>query len=268
MAPLYPALPLAFTDTGNAHTGAPTVVLLHSGVCDRRMWSSLLAALPPTYRGLAPDPRGFGGSTLDQDIPHDDARDVLALLDGIGVERFALVGSSYGGRVALRLAGLVPERVPALVLLCPAAPGLEETEALAALDAREEKLVAAGDLDGACALMTDTWLGPDADASVRAEVARMQRRAYQLQLAGPQGAGRTEEGGPVPLSAVTAATLVVTAAHDLPEFRALAAGLPDRLTGARETEYVDLSSSGHLPNMERPEETTLLVRDFLGRSVR
>ncbi|WP_431035262.1 alpha/beta fold hydrolase [Streptomyces sp. P6-2-1] len=268
MTPPYPALPLYFSDTGNARSGAPTVVLLHSSVCDRRMWAPLLAALPPTYRGLAPDLRGFGDSTLDEDIPHDDARDVLRLLDGIGVERFALVGSSYGGRVALRIAGLVPERVQALVLLCPAAPGLVETEALAALAAREEELVASGDLDGACALMADTWLGPDADASVRADVVRMQRRAYEVQLAAPEGSGRTEEGGPVPLSAVTAPTLVATAAHDLPEFRALAAGLPARLTGARETEYVDLRDTGHLPSVERPEETTRLVRDFLGRSVK
>ncbi|MYR26096.1 MULTISPECIES: alpha/beta hydrolase [unclassified Streptomyces] len=256
---------LALTDT--ATPGAPAVVLLHSSICDRRMWAPQLAALPPLYRGLAPDLRGFGDTPLGG-TPHDDARDVLALLDGLGIDRFAVVGSSYGGRVALRLAGLVPERVQALALLCPAAPGLAGTEALEALDAREEELVAAGDLDGACALMVETWLGPGADASVRDGVVRMQRRAYEVQLAAPEGAGRTEEGGPVPLSAVTAPTLVATAAHDLPEFRALAAGLPARLAGARDTEYVDIPASGHLPSMERPEETTRLVRDFLGRHVK
>jgi pimeloyl-ACP methyl ester carboxylesterase len=47
---------------------------------------------------------------------------VLALLDSEGLERAAIVGSSFGGRVALEVATVAPERVLALVLLCAAAP--------------------------------------------------------------------------------------------------------------------------------------------------
>ena len=42
----------------------PQLVLLHSGVADRRMWADLRAALPGDRRVVAPDLRGFGASPM------------------------------------------------------------------------------------------------------------------------------------------------------------------------------------------------------------
>lgn len=53
-------------------------------------------------------------------------------------------------------------------------------------------------------------------------------------------------------------------AHDVPDFRGIAADLPARLPNAR---HLELPWAGHLPNLERPAETTALLLDFLREAV-
>ena len=79
----------------------PVLVLLHSGVCDRRMWDAQWPVLIDAgYRLVRCDFRGFGATPV-ADRPYNDAEDVLELLDALGIGRAALVASSYGGTVAL-----------------------------------------------------------------------------------------------------------------------------------------------------------------------
>ncbi len=62
------------------------VVLLHSGVCDRRMWDPQWPALTERFRVVRPDLRGFGESPLGPGrFSHTD--DVDALLDHLDVDR-------------------------------------------------------------------------------------------------------------------------------------------------------------------------------------
>jgi 3-oxoadipate enol-lactonase len=89
----------------------PTVVLLHAGVADLRMWDAQVAELVPGHSVVRCDLRGYGHTPLEPGVSYSDAGDVLALLEELGVERFALVAASYGGWVALQVATAVPERV-------------------------------------------------------------------------------------------------------------------------------------------------------------
>ena len=98
--------------------GRPGVVLLHSGVADHRMWEPQVASLASSYRVLA-GPARFRPAP-HQPGPFSHAEDVLELLDQVGLEEAALVGSSFGGRVALETAATAPHRVSALVLVCTA----------------------------------------------------------------------------------------------------------------------------------------------------
>src|SRR5437763_35214 len=94
----------------------PAVVLLHAGVLDRRMWAAHLEPLAAAgYRAIAPDLPGFG----DAPVPaaYTEWLDVLETLDTLGVERAVLVGNSFGGAMALRVAAVAPERVRGLVLV-------------------------------------------------------------------------------------------------------------------------------------------------------
>ncbi|MER7759902.1 alpha/beta hydrolase [Streptomyces sp. NPDC097619] len=241
--------------------GAP-LVLLHSSVCDRRMWDPQWGPLAEAgYRVVRADFRTCGQSPAAT-APYSDADDVLALLDSLGIARAALVGASYGGRVALGLAAAHPERVSALALLCAGRPGHEPGPEVRAFGAAEDAFLEAGDLDGAAELNARTWLGPEADPETHRLVAAMQRGNFEgwraAEESGNDGHERPEPA--IDLGAVTAPVLAVGGAHDLPDFREIAAGLPALLPAAR---HVELPWAGHLPSLERPAETTALLLDFL-----
>ena len=129
-----------------------------------------------------PDLRGFGETPLPPES-YADADDIAELLDHLGVADAAVVGSSLGGRVALELATRHPDRVNSMVLLCPAYRGVAPSAAAEAFDAAEDRLLEAGDVAGAVELNVDTWLGPEATAEVRDQLAAMQRQAFEVQLA-------------------------------------------------------------------------------------
>jgi pimeloyl-ACP methyl ester carboxylesterase len=91
----------------------PPLVLLHGWPQHWYEWRALIGPLAERYRVLAPDLRGFGWS----DAPprgYDKetlAGDVLALLDGLGIERFRLAGHDWGGWIGFLLCLREPERV-------------------------------------------------------------------------------------------------------------------------------------------------------------
>ena len=92
------------------------MVLLHAGVADRRMWGEHLAGIADAgHRVIAMDLPGFGEAAVAQE--QAPWADVLETMDALDVERAALVGNSFGGAVALRVAVVSPERVTALALV-------------------------------------------------------------------------------------------------------------------------------------------------------
>ncbi|MGK5681533.1 alpha/beta fold hydrolase [Actinoplanes sp. URMC 104] len=236
----------------------PAVLLLHSTVGDRRMWDPQVAALTEAgFRAVRCDLPGYG----DSPVPVgelDTAALVAALLDERGVGDVALVGSSGGGLVALEVAARWPGRVAGLALLCSASPQLSPGPQLRAFWEREQALLAAGDVPGATELNVATWLGPRAGEQTRALVRRMQRHAFEVQLA----AGDPVEAGPAwQPDTITASSLVVAGAHDLDEFRAVARDLAARLPHAR---HVELDWAAHLPSLEDPPVVNALLLEFLG----
>ena len=95
------------------HGDGPAVLLVHAGVADSRMWAGIVPRLAEAHRVIACDLRGFGRSPLEPG-PYSHGSDLLELLDGLGVDRAAVVAASMGGQVALELALRAPERVTAL----------------------------------------------------------------------------------------------------------------------------------------------------------
>ncbi len=236
------------------------MVLLHSGVADRRMWRAQAARLRGSRRVIRPDMRGFGESPLPAE-PFGISDDVVALMDHLGIDRASLVGSSFGGLVALDVAARQPERVAALVLLCPAYQGLQPTATAERFGAEEDALLGSGDVTGAVELNVATWLGPDADNEMRDLVRRMQRHAFEVQLAAEAGDVLPEDQPMEPdPAAVRARTLVVSGDLDMDHFRAIARHLATTIPDAQ---LVTLPWAGHLPSLERPEETSELVTDYL-----
>jgi 3-oxoadipate enol-lactonase len=102
---------------------APTVVLGPSLGTALGMWDPQVDALAQRWRVVRFDTRGHGGSPVP-DGPYSVeglARDVVALLDELGVDQFAYGGLSLGGAIGQQLAVEQPDRVRSLVLCCTAA---------------------------------------------------------------------------------------------------------------------------------------------------
>lgn len=235
----------------------PPVLLLHSTAADARQWQSQIHDLRRDFLVVAPDLRGFGSSPLSS-APFSHAGDVVALLDHLGIDRCAVVGSSGGGAVALQVATVVPDRLEALVLLCAAADGVQPTADLRAFAEQEKTLLHDGDVAGATDLNARMWLQPDVDDSSRKLFHDMQSNAFRLQLAA--GDDLYEQDVAIDLARITCPTIVVSGDRDLAWFRDVADHVASHL--ARATR-VELPWAGHLPNLERPAETTRLIRGWL-----
>jgi pimeloyl-ACP methyl ester carboxylesterase len=159
----------------------PCVVMLHSSMSSSRQWRVLAEQLKSTYRVVAIDLIGYGDAAMPLDsgafgLEHEVAH-VLEVMEGLAtpVTEFHLIGHSYGGAVALRLAHAMPSRVCSLLVYEPTAfhllpndhPALNEARHLAAIVCES----AGEGVDAAAALISteafiDFWSGVGAFASM------------------------------------------------------------------------------------------------------
>jgi 3-oxoadipate enol-lactonase len=221
------------------------------------MWEPQWSALTQQYRTIRCDLRGFGDTPLPAER-FNPADDVIGLLDALDIRRASVVGSSFGGRVALELAATWPRRVRKLVLLCGEWEEVEQDPELEAFASEEDRLLSDGDVDEAVELNVRTWVGPDASDEVRSLVRTMQRHAFEVQLAAGDDAEFDHRD--VDPDAIVAPTLVVSGGRDLTHFREVALALADRIP---ESEHVELQWAQHLPSLERPEVMTDLLLESL-----
>ncbi|MBA2262583.1 MAG: alpha/beta fold hydrolase [Solirubrobacterales bacterium] len=108
----------------------PDVVLIHGLGGAKSSFLDAAAALSADFRVHALDLPGFGASGKPLRAPYNAgwfADVVLRTMDALGVRRAHIAGNSMGGRVALELGLRAPERVGGLVLLCPAVAFIKRT---------------------------------------------------------------------------------------------------------------------------------------------
>ena len=114
-------------DIGYAAHGeadGPPVVLVHGWPDAARSWTPVAGSLAEAgYRVIVPDLRGAGRTTFrSPSTPRDGtgaalAADVLDLADGLGLDRFAVVGHDWGARTAYVLAAVAPDRIRSITAL-------------------------------------------------------------------------------------------------------------------------------------------------------
>jgi 3-oxoadipate enol-lactonase len=225
------------------------------------MWTEHLQPLADAgSRVIAMDLPGFGEAQVaaSEDAPWVD---VLETMDSLRIEEATLVGNSFGGAVAQRVAVVAPERVLGLVLISVPPVGIEPSEQLRAAWAAEEAALETGDTDAAVRAVLDAWTLPDAPRELRERVAAMQRRAFELQ------AGASAPEAPDPLEQEPDAllrfdrhALVAIGEHDMPDFRLAAEALARTLPNAGLTV---IDGAGHLAPLEQPGEFRKLLLSFL-----
>ena len=127
---MFEGFELTMIETGQAAIclrrggGGPPVLLLHGFPQTHIMWHKIAPRLAREFTVVAADLRGYGGSskpltTADHE-PYSKramARDMVAVMERLGFNRFSVVGHDRGGRVAYRLALDHPKRVERLAVL-------------------------------------------------------------------------------------------------------------------------------------------------------
>ncbi|HEX3974949.1 MAG TPA: alpha/beta hydrolase [Solirubrobacteraceae bacterium] len=239
----------------------PAVMLVHAGIADRRMWRPSLPWLAGEgWHAIAPDLPGFGehGSSTDPPAPWDFLRDVL---DELAVDQAVIVGNSFGGAVALRLAVTSPERVRGLAMISSPAPGMKPSAQLEQAWTAETEAMERGDIDAALDAVLTAWLAADAPAELRDLVAAMQRRAFELDPEGmlPQPSDPLEEN-PERVREIAVPALVAAGESDMPDFMWSARALADALPHA--SHHV-IAGAGHLAPLEAPDAFRELLAGFL-----
>jgi pimeloyl-ACP methyl ester carboxylesterase len=252
---------LALDDVGRG----PAVVLLHAGVADRRMWAEHMEAIATAgYRAVAMDLPQFGESETSAKLASTELApwaDVVETLDALAIEQAVLVGNSFGGAVALRVAVTAPTRVLALALFSAGDPALEPSTELSAAWAAEESALERGDLDGAVRAVVDAWTLPGSPRELRSLVGSMQRRAFDLQAAEPlPEAPDPLDVDPAALGSINVPVLVAAGELDMPDFREAARRLSAQLPRARGELIPD---AGHLAPLEVPDRFRALLLGFL-----
>jgi lipase len=117
--------------------GAHRVVCLHGVTSHGRHFARLAEEALPGFRVLAPDLVGHGSSPYEP--PWSIAAHIDAIVQTVGAEPAALVGHSFGGRLAFEIAARAPKLVPKLVLLDPAVYVPPEIALPAAENARQNR---------------------------------------------------------------------------------------------------------------------------------
>ncbi len=243
---------------GGDASGAPVVVLSHSLGTSLSMWDRQAPSLALHFRVLRYDTRGHGASSVTPGpyAIEQLARDVLGLLDGLGIGRAHFCGLSLGGMIGMWLGVYAPGRLNKLVLANTAT----RIGSADSWNARIAKVMQSG-LEPVAAGVIERWFS-------RAFVARDPRtvesmRQTLLQSA-PEGyaaccAAIRDADESSMIRKVGAKTLVIAGTLDPVTTPADGQFMVKQIEGAR---YVELEAA-HLSNIEAAQEFTETVMTFL-----
>jgi 3-oxoadipate enol-lactonase len=236
----------------------PTVMLSNSLGSTSAIWDPQVPALEERYRVVRYDHRGHGESPVPPG-PYtvaDLGRDVLALLDSLGVDRASFCGLSLGGMVGMWLAAHAPERIDRLVVLCtsaklPREPWLERA-----------RLVRAEGTEAVADVVVGRWFTPafaarrpELVAKMRAMVAGTPAEGYASCCDAIAAMDLRDD-----LRAVRAPTLILAAADDPAIPPEHSAAIAERIDDAR---FAILQDAAHLPTIEQGELVTEHILEHL-----
>lgn len=248
----------------------PPLVLLHGFTGSGASWARHVPVFATRFLTITIDLLGHGRS----DAPADPgpyridqaAHDVLAVLDQLHLTRACVLGYSMGGRLALFLATVAPERVEALVLES-SSPGIRDAAARRERAARDSALADAIERDGVPAFV-DRWerLPLFATQARLPEAERAAVRAQRLAQS-PRGLANSLRGmgqGVQPplferLPAIPLPVLIVSGALD-PAYCALGREMAGLIPNAR---LAIIPDAGHAVHLEQPDTFRRTVLEFL-----
>ncbi|HLM91248.1 MAG TPA: alpha/beta hydrolase [Thermoplasmata archaeon] len=256
---------IAYEEQGR---GRP-IVLLHEGIADRRMWNREFSLLARDHRVARYDLRGYGGST-SATSEYSPVRDLVALLDHLGLTRPLIVGPSVGGKIALDLTLAYPARVGALLLIAPGYSGMDYDHVPGgkATFERDERLSkaaadawAAGKLEEAIEHLRQLWASSLTGSALDLFRTMVQDNAKEV-FEERSGRYETREGEPAAarLTEIRVPTRILVGDRDNPAMPHCANFLARGIAGAT----VQLvPGADHLLNLSRPDAFDTALRGFV-----
>lgn len=238
--------------------GADTIVFSNSLGATLSMWEPQVASLTGKFRVLRYDTRGHGQSSITPGPYRMEqlARDVVALLDFLKLDRVYFCGLSMGGQTGMWLGVNAPQRFRKLALCNTAAKiGTPET-----WNPRIEA-VRAGSMKSVSGAVMERWFTANFRANSPEVVSAVQRtfeshdpEGYVANCGAIRDYDARESIADIPLP-----TLVIAGAHDPATTPAEGRFLADRVSGAR---YVELDAA-HLSNIEAHQPFNSELAAFL-----
>jgi len=235
--------------------GAPVVVLSHALGLSLAQWDPQVAPLERAFRVVRYDHRGHGGSPVPAGpyTIEELGRDLIHLLDRLGLDRVSFCGLSLGGMVGMWIASNAPKRIDRLVLCCTAARMPRPDDfAVRARTVREHGIEPIADtLIGRWFTRRFRVHHPDTVARIRDLLLSTPREGY---------AGACEAIAQMDLredvSRIKAPTLVIAAEQDQSTPPDLSREIARRIPGA---DVVVIPDAAHIANIEQPEIVTNLI---------
>jgi pimeloyl-ACP methyl ester carboxylesterase len=239
--------------------GAPALLFLHYWGGSSQTWRHVTAALADDFRTVAMDQRGWGRS--DQPENGYDlaslADDAQAVIDGLGLDHYVVVGHSMGGKVGQLLASRLPSGLAGLVLVAPSPPSpmalpLEVRQSMVGAYTSRETIIATVEQ-----VLAGRPLEPE---DLEGVVDDSLRGAAAAKLAWPLAA--SQEDITAAVADVAVPTLVISGDQDrVDPPSTLRQELLPRIPQAR---MHLLQGVGHLSPLEAPAELAALIRSFAG----
>lgn len=241
---------------------APVLVLGPSLGTDLHLFDAQVTALAKTYRIVRYDLPGHGHSPTP-DGPYTVvglARDVLTLLDGLGIDRFHYAGVSLGGAIGQQLALAYPDRIRTLTVIASAARFAEPSSWH-----RRASLVRARGTAEMISSRPGTWFTHNFVRAHNGEATRLVRMLTATNAEGYAGCCEAIATHDLrrDLTEICVPTLAIAGADD-------PATPPDMLktiaNGVQNGRYIIVDNAAHLPNVEHPDVISRAIAEHIERA--
>ena len=239
-------------------TGPAAVILIHDGIAHSAVWDDVWPEFCKHFHTIRYDRRGYG-RTPASTTWYTEVEDLAALLRQRKVSRAVLVGSSHGGELSIDFTLRYPNVVQQLVLVGAVVSGLPYSDhfldrGMANSQPFEKNDIPAGLSNWA----KDKYLlAPGHDAA--------QKRLLALLTANPQDMTHSDYARPTlpaigRLHEIHVPTLILVGDADIPDVHAHAGAIEAGISGSKR---VVVRDAGHLMYLEKPEEFSRHVVDFI-----
>jgi len=239
----------------------PVVVFSHGILMDHEMFAAQVDALADRYRCITWDERAHGATAWTGPFTYwDSARDLLAILDAVGVDAAVLAGMSQGGFLSLRAALLEPARVRGLFLIDTQA-GTEDPNVVPFYEEMAVSWATHGPQRPVAETTASIILGdgPDWEPWIEKWFAWPKERVRDM-----FGALIHREDLHGRLHEIACPVQVVHGTADAAISIEKAQKMCEALPGCREVEAIEEAS--HAANLSHPEEVNERLAHFLGRT--